>query len=134
MTRAGMVRRLHDPYVRTLVTAAGHSPGTITNLDDLADDLARQGYFVSPEMAAAPLYGGPRPGWNLCCNRCGTYGATWTREPGGEAYRTERPDWGALALCPTHMAELDNEHVRHARALEELRRVRYEQERTGAST
>jgi hypothetical protein len=59
-------------------------------------------------------------GWNLRCNRCGTYGASWLAG--------ERPGWGALALCPLHEAELVKEHQRHRLALRSLRAVNYEQE------
>lgn len=59
------------------------------------------------------------PGWNLCCNRCGTFGAEWLP--------SERPGWGSLALCPPHAEELRAEHERHRAALAELRAVRYEQ-------
>lgn len=65
--------------------------------------------------------GGPCPGWNLRCNRCGLYGALW--------YSGERPGWGSLALCDPHADELYAEHQRHREALAELRAVNYEQER-----
>lgn len=58
-------------------------------------------------------------GWNLRCNRCGGWGATWIRR--------ERPRWGALALCGPHARELAREHDRHAQALDELRMVCFEQ-------
>jgi hypothetical protein len=61
------------------------------------------------------------PGWNLRCNRCGTYGAEWVPN--------ERPGWGSLALCPAHCAELEAEHERHRLALLELRAVNFEQRR-----
>lgn len=60
------------------------------------------------------------PGWNLRCNRCGSYGADWMPN--------ERPGWGCLALCPPHKRELVDEHVRHKLALEVLRRVDFEQD------
>lgn len=59
-------------------------------------------------------------GWNIRCNRCGSYGADWL--PG------ERPGYGALALCPEHAAELRTEHQRHKQALAVLRRIAYEQD------
>lgn len=59
-------------------------------------------------------------GWNIRCNRCGSYGADWL--PG------ERPGYGSLALCPTHAAELRAEHARHREALSLLRRVNFEQD------
>lgn len=62
---------------------------------------------------------GPVSGWNLRCNRCGTFGATWVEG--------ERPGWGSLALCPADADELGEEHARHDRALTELRAVNYEQ-------
>lgn len=60
------------------------------------------------------------PGWNLRCNRCGSYGARWIAG--------ERPGWGSLALCPDHEAELEAEHDRHREALAVLRGVRFEQD------
>lgn len=74
--------------------------------------------FTEGEARTAGL-----PGWNIRCNRCGTFGATWT----DNAVRTERPGWGALALCPPHKRELEEEHERHAAALRRLREVNYEQ-------
>lgn len=59
-------------------------------------------------------------GYNLRCNRCGTFGATWTD-------LTERPGWGSLALCPLHKQELADEHARHQAALAVLRQVNFEQ-------
>lgn len=60
------------------------------------------------------------PGWNIRCNRCGDYGAEWLRG--------ERPGWGALALCPICAAVFKMAK----KALDELRVVRYEQERDTA--
>lgn len=59
-------------------------------------------------------------GWNIRCNRCGSYGAQWL--PG------QRPGWGALALCPPHRDELHAEVRRHEGALRALRAVAFEQE------
>lgn len=60
-------------------------------------------------------------GWNLRCNRCGTFGAQWV--PG------ERPGWyfGNLALCPPHRQELADVRERHERELAEVRQVNFEQ-------
>lgn len=80
------------------------------------------------------LYGPPLPtaekaadagrmGWNLRCNRCGGYGATWI--PG------MRPGWGALALCFPHRDALVREENRHARAMTALTEVNFEQDRSG---
>ena len=54
-------------------------------------------------------------GWNLRCNRCGSYGALW--------HAGERPGWGDLALCVTHSKEL----TQLKNALNELRQVKFEQ-------
>jgi hypothetical protein len=80
-------------------------------------NIAAEAYpvYTLDEARAACL-----PGWNLRCNRCGSFGATWLEG--------ERPGWGALALCPPHGADLKAEHVRHASALLLLREVSYEQE------
>jgi hypothetical protein len=59
-------------------------------------------------------------GWNLRCNRCGGYGASWI--PG------MRPGWGSLALCYPHKAELVAEQGRHARAMQRLTAVNFEQD------
>jgi hypothetical protein len=123
VTRTDMVIRLRDPHVREVLTRVGVSPGTVVDLVGVQEELAVAGYFLPPVLAADRRFGGPRPGWNLCCNRCGTYGATWTTSVG------ERAGWGSLALCPTHQEELAAEHRRHAAALEALRTVRYEQPR-----
>lgn len=82
--------------------------------DDLRtiDDSPRD---TAEEAAAVHLIG-----WNLRCNRCGLYGATWL--PG------MRPRWGALALCGPHRRELEAEQTRHSKAMAELTAVRYEQE------
>lgn len=61
-------------------------------------------------------------GWNLRCNLCGTFGAGWV--PG------QRPGWGALAMCPTHRQDLDDELRRHEYAIGELRRINFEQKPT----
>lgn len=55
-------------------------------------------------------------GWDIRCNRCGTYGARWV------------PEEINLALCVRHEQELVGEYARHQRALAELRAHRYEQE------
>ena len=61
----------------------------------------------------------PVPGWNLRCNRCGSYGAEWLVG--------ERPGYGSLALCPVHARELRDLKARHASELAEARRVLFEQ-------
>lgn len=63
-------------------------------------------------------------GWNLRCNRCGDYGATW--HPG------RRPGWGALALCAPDAAALLDEELRHRKAIQELTAVNFEQDRRTA--
>ncbi|MGW3383284.1 hypothetical protein ACWDCO_24250 [Streptomyces albogriseolus] len=63
-----------------------------------------------------------RMGWNLRCNSCGGYGATWI--PG------MRPGWGALALCHPHKAALEAMQRRHAQELSALTTIRFEQNGT----
>jgi hypothetical protein len=58
-------------------------------------------------------------GWNLRCNRCGSYGAEWMSD--------QRPGWGALAVCPPHRDELRAELRRHHEALQGLREVNFHQ-------
>lgn len=60
-------------------------------------------------------------GWNLRCNRCGGYGATWVVGM--------RPGWGSLALCYPHERELRAAQRRHADEVKELTAVRFEQDR-----
>lgn len=60
-------------------------------------------------------------GWNLRCNVCGLYGATWVPKM--------RPGWGALALCEPHAQQLRNLQRRHKDELDELTTVKYEQDR-----
>jgi len=61
------------------------------------------------------------PGWNLRCNYCGEYPADW--------FESERPGWGALALCAKHGDELKKEQARHAKEMDRLRTINFEQER-----
>jgi hypothetical protein len=60
-------------------------------------------------------------GWNLRCNNCGGYGATWIPKM--------RPGWGALALCYPHKSELEAMQRRHAAELAALTTVQFEQPR-----
>jgi len=59
-------------------------------------------------------------GWNLRCNYCGNYGATW--------HDNQRPGWGSLALCGEHSARLKEELTRHNKVLAELRTINFENE------
>lgn len=79
-------------------------------------------------------YGPPKPtpeaaadagliGWNLRCNRCGGYGATWVLNM--------RPGWGDLALCYPHEKELYAVQRRHANELAAVTAVNFEQDRGG---
>lgn len=61
------------------------------------------------------------PGWNIRCNHCGDYGASWIHD-----LRTGR---GALALCPLHKGLLLNEQERHQKAMDDLTQVNFEQVR-----
>lgn len=58
-------------------------------------------------------------GWNLRCNQCGDYGASWVPDT--------RPTWGALALCPLHQGELEGERERHRNTMNTLTQVYFEQ-------
>lgn len=60
-------------------------------------------------------------GWNIRCNRCGSYGAEWVRDM--------RPGWGSLALCPRHADELRDELDRHSTAMQALAQINFEQDR-----
>jgi hypothetical protein len=61
------------------------------------------------------------PGWNIRCNLCGSYGASWLMKA--------RPGWGALALCPTHREEYLAELARHDKAIATLSVINFEQDR-----
>jgi hypothetical protein len=105
-----------SPRFRRIAEAAGHTPGAEVNVEELRKAVAEHGYYMTEEDARAACV----MGHNLRCNACGSWGADWT-----EQY--ERPGWGCLALCPEDMRALNDEHARHAAALQELRRVRFEQ-------
>lgn len=77
--------------------------------------------FGPPLPTAEEAAAAHRMGWNLRCNRCGGFGATWI--PG------MRPGWGSLALCYPHKAELEAEQRRHVDAMTVLTRVSFEQPR-----
>lgn len=62
-----------------------------------------------------------RMGWNLRCNRCGGYGATWLVGA--------RPNWGSLALCHPHAKEYGAMVLRHAGEMELFTNVKFEQDR-----
>lgn len=76
-----------------------------------------EGPFATAEEARAAAV----LGWNLRCNRCGQYGATWIPKM--------RPGWGSLALCRPHAVELDAEQNRHGHAMRALVAVNFEQDR-----
>jgi len=61
-----------------------------------------------------------RSGWNLRCNSCGGYGATWIPDM--------RPGWGSLALCYPHEKELYAMQRRHQQELAALVTVNFEQD------
>jgi hypothetical protein len=77
--------------------------------------------FGPPLPTAEEAAAAHRMGWNLRCNNCGGYGATWI--PG------MRPGWGALALCYPHKAELEATQRRHAQELAVLTAINFEQDR-----
>lgn len=116
-TAADIAARLNSPDFRRAAEAAGYTPGVEVDVPQFAETLAERGYYLTQNLAWTV---GRQSGHNLVCNRCGTYGATWTGPD-------ERPGWGCLALCPPHKEELAAEHRRHAAALAGLRRVNFEQ-------
>lgn len=77
--------------------------------------------FGPPLPSAEEAANAGRMGWNLRCNSCGGYGATWIPEM--------RPGWGALALCHPHEKELYAMQRRHADELRALTAVNFEQDR-----
>ncbi|HTF53636.1 MAG TPA: hypothetical protein VK735_39840 [Pseudonocardia sp.] len=79
----------------------------------------REGFLAGPVTMEQAKKGGLW-GWNVRCNRCGSYGAEWLDG--------ERPGRGALALCAPHKLELRAERERHAKRIAELRAVKYEQD------
>jgi hypothetical protein len=86
--------------------------------------LTRQQIAFGPPLPTAEeAREAHRVGWNLRCNSCGLYGATWIPKM--------RPDWGSLALCYPHEKELYAMQRRHADELRTLTAVRYEQPRDG---
>jgi hypothetical protein len=115
------VRLAADPLATAVKVAdldadldAGRFPaGTRLDLEHLLHRLTRPWTLQEARRAV-------RAGWNLRCNRCGSYGASWC--PGA------RPGWGALALCPLDLLELEAEHRRHQEALHRLQAVNYEQD------
>ena len=64
-------------------------------------------------------------GWNLKCNLCGEYPATWNESS------NSRPGWGFLALCEKHMKEYDDEEDRHRKEMYRLRKINFEQDASG---
>lgn len=59
-------------------------------------------------------------GWNIRCNKCGSYGAVWIK--------SGRPGWGSLALCPIHEQLYLAEMKRHSEELLWLAKIEFEQE------
>jgi hypothetical protein len=97
-----------DPTCRLL-------PATRLDCEQLQCRLMRPWSLQEAQAAA-------RQGWNIRCNRCGSYGARW--------WRNGRPGWGALALCPLDALELEAELRRHTETLRRLLAVNYEQDTT----
>ncbi len=58
-------------------------------------------------------------GWNIRCNKCGSYGAEWRFGL--------LPGYGAF--CPTHTAQWNEEMRRHTAAKRDLMEVKFEQDR-----
>lgn len=72
---------------------------------------------VIDQMARACEAG--RQGWNLRCNVCGDFGASWMEG--------KRPGYGSLAVCPDCQRAVEAEESRHQSAMACLTRVQYEQ-------
>lgn len=77
--------------------------------------------FGPPLPTAEEAAAAHRMGWNLRCNSCGGYGATWI--PG------MRPGWGSLALCHPDRRELEAMQRRHSDELKTLTTINFEQDR-----
>lgn len=77
--------------------------------------------YGPPLPTAAEAADAHRMGWNLRCNLCGGYGATWIHGM--------RPGWGALALCYPHKSELEALQRHHADELAALTKINFEQDR-----
>jgi hypothetical protein len=120
---ADLAALLQNPYARDAAERAGYVQGVTLDgddIDDLLANMASHGFHATADIARQAGV----EGWNLRCNRCGTYGATWT----DSSVRDERPGWGALALCPPHKRELADEHRSHAYRLAKLRQVNFHQD------
>lgn len=59
-------------------------------------------------------------GWNIRCNLCGNYGASWIYGA--------RPGWGALALCPEHEKEYKEMIERHKKEIRKFTNANFEQD------
>lgn len=81
----------------------------------------RERAFGPPKPTAEEAAEAGLVGWNLRCNRCGDYGATWIPKM--------RPGWGSLALCYPHEKELHAVQRRHADELKKATAVNFEQDR-----
>jgi hypothetical protein len=77
--------------------------------------------FGPPLPTAEEAATAGRIGWNLRCNNCGGYGATWIPKM--------RPGWGSLALCYPDKKALEAMQRRHAAELKTLTAVNFEQDR-----
>lgn len=84
-------------------------------------DMQEGGRFGPPKATPEEAAAAHIIGWNLRCNRCGRYGATWIPNM--------RPGWGSLALCYPHKRELESVQRRHAGELAEVTAVNFEQDR-----
>lgn len=115
-TALDLLELLQFPEARQAAVKTGWVQGVEFDVRVLAAGMANFGYYVTAGLAWEV---GRCTGWNLRCNRCGTYGARWLAE--------ERPGWGSLAVCPQHKDELTEEHRRHDAALAVLRKVNFEQ-------
>ena len=86
----------------------------------MTTDTARDP-FGPPLPTAEEAAAAHRMGWNLRCNNCGGYGATWIPQM--------RPGWGSLALCHPDRKALEDMQRRHADELRTLTTVNFEQDR-----
>lgn len=82
-------------------------------------------HFPEYETAEQALDAGVR-GWNLRCNICGNWGASWR----GDHIRSA---WGALALCKKHDYEFEVEVRRHREVMAVFELIAYEQDAARAN-
>lgn len=86
-----------------------------TNMIDLMSPLPQYaGLNQDPFPTSEEAKMAGAHGWNLCCQRCGRWGAAWYY------CRPTHPEWGDMAMCAPHAKALRNEVRRHQAAVKEL--------------